>query len=77
MMIFYSTQSKQIVSNLILQLEDNLRIDNVYDVKPKKNENELQIQRFTLRIGNKSTNFEVVKQDGWLDTLVNFNFQLR
>lgn len=76
-MIFYSTQSKQIVSNLILQLEDNLRIDNVYDVKPKKNENELQIQRFTLRIGNKSTNFEVVKQDGWLDTLVNFNFQLR
>jgi hypothetical protein len=77
MMIFYSTQSKQIVSNLILQLEDNLRIDNVYDVKPKKNEDELQIQRFTLRIGNKSTNFEVVKQDGWLDTLVNFNFQLR
>ena len=76
-MIFYSTQSKQIVSNLILQLEDNLRIDNVYDVKPKKNEDELQIQRFTLRIGNKSTNFEVVKQDGWLDTLVNFNFQLR
>ena len=73
-MIFYSTQSKQIVSNLILQLEDNLRIDNVYDVKPKKNEDELQIQRFTLRIGNKSTNFEVVKQDGWLDTLVNFNF---
>ena len=76
-MIFYSTQSKQIVSNLILQLEDNLRIDNVYDVKPKKNEDELQIQRFTLRIGNKSTNFEVIKQDGWLDTLVNFNFQLR
>ena len=76
-MIFYSTQSKQIVSNLILQLEDNLRIDNVYDVKPKKNEDQLQIQRFTLRIGNKSTNFEVVKQDGWLDTLVNFNFQLR
>jgi hypothetical protein len=74
MMIFYSVQSKQVVTNLILKLEDNLRIDNVYDVKPKKNDDELQIQRFTLKIGNKSSNFEVVKKDEWLDTLINFNF---
>ena len=74
MMIFYSVQSKQVVTNLILKIEDNLRIDNVYDVKPKKNDDELQIQRFTLKIGNKSSNFEVVKKDEWLDTLINFNF---
>lgn len=32
------------------------------------------MQRFTLKVGNKSTNFEVIKKDEWLDTLINFNF---
>jgi hypothetical protein len=48
---------------LLIQLEDNLRIDNVQDVKQKKKDDDNLKQRFKLKVGNKSTNFEVIKKD--------------